>query len=371
MIATMIKEIKRFFRDPGTVFFTIIFPLLLIFVLGSFLENMDNADNAVGEINIHYYSLNVDTQNETAMMMFLESLYKSSGVFYEITEDLEASLEKVDQSKLDGVIAFQEEEITWYTGINDIKNRTMELLLNGFNRTKAIYISVAKQQPELLDEIDQVEENPMSDYTSTKDLGVNRTMIDYYAIAMIVMSLFMSNLIVGANSVREEKQLSTNRQLFISPMSKAYIYIGRVIGNTIPAILQFVVIMVSSVVLFGANYCKDIKGNIMLIAMMLCATIAIISIGMFICLFWKQDPAGILMPIAWGMLFLSGIFSKEIHWEGVSEYMPPNLIKEAAFDLTIFGRYESAWNVIGVSILLVIVFTALGTMVYCRKGGGK
>ena len=67
------------------------------------------------------------------------------------------------------------------------------------------------------------------------------------------------------------------------------------------------------------------------------------------------------------MLFFSGSFSKEIYIEGFSNYLPPYLIQQAAFELTLFGNRTAAAQVIAVSSVILAVFTILGAVKFNRK----
>lgn len=366
MLTIIIKEIKFFFRTPSNVFFTILFPALLVFVLGTFLENFDNSDAKVGEIRIHYASTNTDTASDIAMSAFLDSLVQSNTIVYSKSDDLALSLNLVDTNELDGVIELKDGNIILHAGENSVKNRTLKLLMNSYQRMSAVYLAAAKINPSALLNVDTSSE---ISYVSAKDLGVNRTMLDYYAVAMIVMSLFMCNLVSGANANFDENINKTNLRLHISPVSKIKIYMGKIIGNMLSAIIQIITIMVTSVCFFDSHYCKDLMGNIVLCIMFLCCTLALLSLGMLISQIVKFTPTAIIMPFAWAMLFYSGTYSKEIYVEGFSNRMPPYLIQQAAFDLTIFGKYESVLYTIAVSLVLFIVFTITGTAMYYKKGG--
>ena len=54
MFSIIIKEIKEFYRSPVNLFMAILFPVLLIFFLGTMLQNLDVSDWEIGEINVQY-----------------------------------------------------------------------------------------------------------------------------------------------------------------------------------------------------------------------------------------------------------------------------------------------------------------------------
>ena len=49
MFSIIIKETKEFLRDKTSLFFYIMFPVILIFLLGSLLSATDKAEEAIGD----------------------------------------------------------------------------------------------------------------------------------------------------------------------------------------------------------------------------------------------------------------------------------------------------------------------------------
>jgi hypothetical protein len=86
-------------------------------------------------------------------------------------------------------------------------------------------------------------------------------------------------------------------------------------------------------------------------------------IGIFV----RFNPTLLLMPIMWPMLFLCGTFSKDITIAGVSEYLPPTIIQQAAFDLTLFGQTSRAISVLLVSLVLIVISTVIGSVLFNKK----
>lgn len=65
MFEIILKETKDFLRDRSNVFFFLIFPVLLVFLLGNLLSNLDKAEEAIGEVKIHYM---VEAENVVDIM---------------------------------------------------------------------------------------------------------------------------------------------------------------------------------------------------------------------------------------------------------------------------------------------------------------
>ena len=54
MLSLIIKQIREYFRSPANVFMGLLFPVLLVFFLGTMLQNLDIADYDIGEIKLQY-----------------------------------------------------------------------------------------------------------------------------------------------------------------------------------------------------------------------------------------------------------------------------------------------------------------------------
>ena len=91
------------------------------------------------------------------------------------------------------------------------------------------------------------------------------------------------------------------------------------------------------------------------------------AVGMLIGIIIKIPAEGVIIPLAWSLLFFSGSFSKEIFLEGFSDKLPPYLIQQSAFRLTLYG--ESGDTVITMAVCLAVtVFVSLiGAVIFRRK----
>jgi ABC-2 type transport system permease protein len=101
--------------------------------------------------------------------------------------------------------------------------------------------------------------------------------------------------------------------------------------------------------------------------MLFCTGLAVSAVALVIGLAVRFSPIPLIMMIAWPMLFLSGTFSKEISIPGFSDYLPPAIIQQAAFDLTLFGQDGRCLTVLTISIAIILVATALGAALFNRK----
>ena len=186
MFEIILKETKDFLRDRSNVFFFLIFPVLLVFLLGNLLSNPDKAEEAIGEVKIHYM---VEAENVVDIMTiegFVSEVSDEQNIFFDKTTDLEASKDNVENGNIASIVVFTGNplEIQIYEGIDRIKNRTINSIINGFSQVnKAVNVIIKSNPMSIMDSMNSKASN--DDLMKQKDLWIQRTMLDYSAISLM------------------------------------------------------------------------------------------------------------------------------------------------------------------------------------------
>lgn len=363
MLTVLIKECRCFFRQKSNLLYCFLFPSVLVFLLGSLLQQIEVSDYAVGDLSVQYYSDNADPAAYAGLETFLDQMTQEQ-VFtaHEASSPEEAAAAVEDESSA-AVIVMQGSEVLLKTGTDSVKNRTVRALLDSYLQMQRSYVAAAALDPAALATI----ELPQEPLVVAKDLGVNRSMIDYYAIAMLVMMLFMGTLVSATTIFRDETTWHTADRLALSPVSRPALFFGKLFGSMPSAGVQILAIMLTSTLLFDAHYCATWQDNLLLGAMLFCVAMALIALGILLSLLVRFSLNGILMPILWAMMFFSGTFAKQIHIDGVSDHLPVYVIQQASFDLTLFGKTEGACHVILISLITFAVCMTAGVIWYSRR----
>ncbi len=363
MLDIVFKEIKEFLRDRTNLFFFLMFPALLVFLLGNLLASQDNADAIIGDISVRYIVETKDPQSIAAIEGFVAALQDEKTMKIEKSDDLAAAQQAVVSHEITALVVFREPmAIQIYEGNNAVQNRTVAAVMNGFARTGKAVTAAAVISPESLAQGVTVDGN----YVSTKDLGVNRTILDYYAVSMLTLITFVS-LLSGGYAFTRERDGKTINRLIISPRNRWVLYIQKIVGTIPQLVVQTLVLMLVSVFGFDAHYAATWQGNIFLFGMFFSVAFALISIGALIGLFLKTDPTVTLMPILWLVMFFGGTFSRMMRIEELTPYLPNYFVQQAAFDVTLFGRYGLGLQVITASGLLFAASLVTGVIVFNRK----
>jgi len=361
------NEIRCFLRSGSKMFFTIFFPCACVFFLGTFLESVEVSDQAVGELKVLYNTDQGEPHAVSALEEFLKSLEDEGLLSAE--KGNRDQIQTFDIKAYSAGIELNQNEIIIHKGENKIKNRAIKTIFDSYRQTATAYNQAVMVNPEILTQIEDLDQG----FVKSKDFGKSRSMMDYYAVTMAVMILFMGSCIGGSGVYANEYEWNTMQRLDGAPVSKTALYFGKIIGSLPMVLLQIGSVMFVSTFLFKAHYCNHLLDNLLLIFLFISVSLAALSVGVLLNLFLPNILlVPVLMPVLWVAMFFSGTFAMDIQIKGLTEYMPMYLIQRAAFDLTVFSRREKALFAIAVSLCMFIVMLVIGWVkVNINQNGGK
>lgn len=367
MAQVIMNEIRCFLRSGSTMFFTVFFPCACVFFLGTFLESVEVSDQAVGELKILYSTEQGDPYAVSALEEFLKSL-EDEGMLSAEKGNTD-QIQTFDIKAYSAGIELNQNEIIIHKGKDKIKNRAVKAIFDSYSQTAAAYNQAVMVNPEILTQIKDLDQS----FVKSKDFGKSRSMMDYYAVTMAVMILFMGSCIGGSGVYANEHEWNTMQRLDGAPLSKTALYFGKIIGSLPMVLLQIGSVMFVSTFLFKAHYCNHLLDNLLLVCLFISASLAALSVGVLLNLFLPNVLlVPVLMPVLWIGMFFSGTFAMDIQIKGLTEYMPMYMIQRAAFDLTVFSRREKALFAIVVSICMFIVMLIIGWIkVNINRNGGS
>lgn len=360
------RDILTLLRDKMSLFINILFPAMLVFLLGTLLQNLDDSDFVIKPIIL---DVTVETRESFELVSinsFIEALENHETITLNRQPDHEAARQRVDENTTSAAIVFTEPfGIEIYQGHDQTQNRAIDSIFRSFIRQTASMRVLAKEAPTQLSQAVDLE---IQELVKQKEFGYNRSMLDYYAVTMMILILFMAGSMSGAGNLYDSRNDGTLNRMLASSENRVKIYISTVFGAIPQTILQVACVMTASVLLFDAHYADTAEANILLFFTMFIVGIAIIAFFMIVGLFVRFKPLSVILPLMWVMLFLSGTFSKEIYIKGISEMMPVWQLQNAVFDLTVFGREEKCLFILLISAGGVVLFTFIGALLFNRKG---
>ncbi len=369
MLALIKRDLISLSRDKGALFFIVLFPSLLVFLLGNLLQNMDNSDSVIEPIRMAYTVETEDPLALAAVDALASALKDNATVEFAETDDAENAQSRVNAGELAAAVRFTDGFGTVvYEGFDTIRNRAIDSIFRGFSRQAASAAVLGATEPEKLGEMATAATAAAESLVAQKHFGYRRSMLDYYAVAMCVMIVFMGSGIAGSTTLYDGKRDGTLRRTLASPKNRASMYVQTVSSGVVQCVLQVLCVMLASTLLFGARYANTFADNLLLFALLVLAGLAANAVGMLLGLLVNVNPMVILMPILWVLMFFSGTFSKEIFVDGISNYSPVWMLQNAAFDLTVFGRGEKClWAMLACGAVLALA-TLVGALLFRRKG---
>lgn len=349
---------RDFYRQKANLFFAVLFPSILVFILGTLLEQWNISEYEIPKMQVAY----VAKEEYTTFEQFLEEMETEGLLIVDKVSETETALEQVDKSYV-AVMVYEPEEgrIDIYQGSDSVADRALHAILEGYSGLEqAVILSVENGvMPDL--------EN-REDYVSPKNLGVERSMIDYYAVCMLVMILFMAGCIGGSTQIYEFRKNGLYRRVAASPVGRVKTFCLMVLGSLPMVAVEIGAVMFCSAAFLGAHYGKTLADNLILLLFFGVAGMTLVAFGSIVGTVTRVNPTAIMMPLSWVILFFAGSFAR-IKIDGVTQLMPAWQIQEAVFDLTLFGNYERLLRVGSVCVVCCIVFVAVGAALFQIQGG--
>lgn len=368
MFRILHRGLMEVLRDRMALFFMILFPSVLVFILGTMLSSMDNADASIETIDIRYTIEADASETRTLILSFIENAENNDALSFEEAHSDADARKAVREGDADVALRFETPlAVEIYEGRDTIKNQAIWLIIESFSRRYAALSAVAEKDPSMLPTAQAAAETA-DDLMESGNLGVSRSMIDYYAVAMIVMILVMGSSIGAAEDIYNGRRDFTLARSLASPKGRASFYLQTLIAKMPQNIIQVLTIMLVSSFIFGAHYAKTIPDNLLLFAMLFLCGMAMSAVATIIGIVIKVSPTAAIMPAAWIMLFFSGTFSKEVVIVAIADFNPFYRIQKAAFELTIFGRHEQCVAVIIVAAAILTLAAVIGALLFRRKG---
>ena len=290
-------SIKRYFRDRVAIFFTVLFPLIFLFVFGSLGKN-NNVSFHIGLIN----------QSGTAFAQKFVSNTKASGTFKidSTVTNLSQAKAKMSRSEIDATLvlppSFGEighsgypsgQAIIYFDENSAQAAQTLQSVIQG--QFENINSSLIKIKPPL---------SVISQSTNTQGLSK----LDYTVSGLIGFSIIGLGIFGPVNYFPLMKRQGVLRRLHITPLRVWQFFVSSVLSNAVIGLFSIaIMIAVASSPLFHFK----ITGNYLELGVFLVLSIlTIFGIGLAIGGWAKNEnqAAPLANIIVFPMLFLSGTF---------------------------------------------------------------
>jgi ABC-2 type transport system permease protein len=193
---------------------------------------------------------------------------------------------------------------------------------------------------------------------------------DFIAPGIMAMTVMMSVMTGLPAAISQEKEVGTLDGMMVAPINRLSIILGKTLAQTARGLLQGILILALSVILFGVN----IQGNILLVfGLLLLGVFSFVGLGVVITSFAKDQETAmmLMMTLMFPMMFLSGVFFpiQQMPWymQGVSKFLPLTYASTALRKVMVLGAgIPEIATELTVLIVFGVIMTAIAVPVFRR-----
>lgn len=316
-------NLRRLFRDRTALFFTFMFPLIFLFVFGSFSKNSGTS-----------FHVAVINQSDSSFAKQYVHELESSKLFKIDKTDttLAQARDRISKSQIDGIIVLPHDFGVTESGQSHpagqiqllysqnapSTGQTLTTVLDGtLKPLNARYINL--QQPF------SVNGRALNEH--------NLTAFDYTFTGMLGFAILGAGIFGPMNVFPELKKMGILRRLHTTPLRVWQYFLSVMVGNAVVGLMSLAVMLIVSVWAFNLH----VVGNYLEMAIFLAyGIVVILGIGLALGGWAKNErqvaPLGNI--IVFPLMFLSGVFFPRFlmpEWlQSVSNYLPLTPIIDGA-----------------------------------------
>lgn len=289
---------RRFFRDRLALFFTVVFPLIFLFVFGSLNNGSGNVSFNVAIINHSKSQFATDFVKQSQDSKILK-------VNNDITT-IDQAKEKMSRSELDATIVLPE-NFGVVQGDKTYPSGEAEVIYTENNQSSASALTSV-----LNTEFKAINDKLVTSVTpfTVKDTQLNEkslTPFDYTFAGLLGFSLIGMGIFGPVNVFPELKKMGILRRLSTTPLRVWQYFLATVIGQAAIGVVSFATLFAVAITVFHLH----VVGNWFELALfLLLGMVTILGIGLALGGWAKNErqAAPLSNIIVFPMLFLSGTF---------------------------------------------------------------
>lgn len=360
------KEILQNIRNLRAMIYLVLFPIILILVLGTALSGAFDKSSEFKDINIIYAS----PSDGSLVQAFKGFIIKGGemGFTFTETQSVPEAVDRVKNGNYACFINVGENGLEIYENDKDaFKAQLVEGVLGAFiQRYKAIS-QIALVNPVVVSKIINDQSNP--NFVKLSTLGELRQpkALDYYAVTMLTLIILYSSM-TGAHAIKDEKTAKTMNRLLCAPVKKYEVLTGKILGALVITLLQVLVVILISKFLLEA-YWGNHPGTIFLI--LASEIVMAVSLGIGVAFVVRTESWGILNILIPLMAFFGGSYIP-IEDLGktlllISNYSPVRWVNKAIFEVIYSNDYSSVAQAILINLAIAVVFVIIASFSFRKE----
>ena len=368
------KELMHFFKNKMDIVTMVIFPIVLILVMGTSLKGIMNVDTNIFKDEVVYYS--IDCKNNTYINNFeiiKSNLEKNYNIKFKLIEDIITVKENVNLEKSLAYISINNNGYEFY------RNE------NGENISQKIFRNMFEQFLHKNSLVETISENNINivNYKSIneqvinlKEKNLNSNGVDsytYYTFAELVLIILYISSITSI-SLYKEKYLNTMSRMRICNISYLSILTSKVVLGIIIGIIQISVVFIVSRFMLNVNWGNNL-GSIFLV--LICLIIFSSILGVVTSVIFKDHKTStsvcniliIIMGLLGGSYMPISLITSSPITNLVAKISPTYWANISILSLSYGIKTIYPYISIIISIGLSAFLTLIGLIFYKNKAG--
>lgn len=368
------KELMHFFKNKMDIVTMVIFPIVLILVMGTSLKGIMNVDTNIFKDEVVYYS--IDCKNNTYIKNFeiiKSNLEKNYNIKFKLIEDIITAKENVNLEKSLAYISINNNGYEFY------RNE------NGENTSQKIFRNMFEQFLHKNSLVETISENNINivNYKSIneqvinlKEKNLNSNGVDsytYYTFAELVLIILYISSITSI-SLYKEKYLNTMSRMRICNISYLSILTSKVVLGIIIGIIQISVVFIVSRFMLNVNWGNNL-GSIFLV--LICLIIFSSILGVVTSVIFKDHKTStsvcniliIIMGLLGGSYMPISLITSSPITNLVAKISPTYWANISILSLSYGIKTIYPYISIIISIGLSAFLTLIGLIFYKNKAG--
>jgi ABC-2 type transport system permease protein len=361
-----LKEIKIQFKQKRVLAIMIIFPIVLMVILGT-VFNDDSNGGAIEDFNVAYEFIGEGSITKATQSM-MEDLSSTEDIIFTKVENQSEAMEDIKSVKYACFIVVNEDlkEIKIYENERfNFEASIMETIMSTFVQRYNTIVEIVKVNPQLLANLpEDIISNKK--FVSINSVEPTRTAsaLDYYGVTMLTLIILYSSM-SGAYATKSEKLKKTMDRMVIAPINKMNIFIGSTLGTVLSTIIQMIIVFSFSKYILKVYWGEHIVAVLLIILSLI---IMSVSMGIAAGYIFKNDSAmdgflNLLIPV---MAFLGGAYTNVTGIDNkifvlISKLSPVKWVNSTIFNI-VYNNNFSDFGItivinIGIAVLLMVIST--------------
>lgn len=278
----MKKEIIQFFKSKTNVIAMLIFPIMLIFVMGKSLDGLMSMDKNIFSGKIIYFNIEDSSGNKNLQPFYDFSVQFQKDTEAEFVENTnpEEAIKLVNKNEAICFINVCKDDIKYFRNENgeSTESKVFRNLYTQYMKKYIFIHSTSKFEPQKVPQILNTQNN-----TRVKSEGISYDEVNSFTyctfVELTLIILYISTITL--TSMYKENTLHKMTRLKTSSIKKINIMISKIALGIFIGIMQIIIIYITSTRLFGVNWGQNVIYIFMvLISFIIFSSVLGISISM-------------------------------------------------------------------------------------------